>query len=176
MRWAGLVAATLLASVVVSGCGDDDGPMELVGYGGMVVDGGQADDVWFRVTGCLEEGSDPVDVMVTDVTTEAAGPRLEARVAWNDDSEIVIAQQGEPPPAYRPVTATTPTGGTLDDCSLDLAVMLSADDQPVVVRAVEVRYEIDGEEHTARTDLSGTLCPPGTRAGDTHGSCREVSR
>ena len=113
--------------------------------------------------------------MITGVTTEPADDHVTALVAWDDDSEIVIAKPGEPPAAYRPVTATSHTGGTLDECSLDLAVVLSADTEPVVVEGVTVRYEVDGEEHTARTSLDGTLCPDGTVAGrGGHGSCREV--
>lgn len=173
-RVAGLVTAALLLAAV-GGCGDDSvGPLELRG-GGMVVDPVDT-GVWFRASGCLAEGSDPTDIMVTGVTTSPANDHVTTEVTWNDDSPAVLAKPGQPPAAYQPVTATTHSGGTLDDCSLDIAVVLSPDTAPVVVRTVTVRYEVDGKAYSARTTLGATLCPAGTRASGGDGGCRESSK
>ncbi len=65
----GLLAAALLSAAVVSGCGDDSaGPLELRGDG-MVVDPVDT-GVWFRTSGCLAEGSDPTDVVLTTQNME----------------------------------------------------------------------------------------------------------
>lgn len=171
-RLTGLVAAAILLTTVVAGCDDDSaGPLELRG-GGMIVDPTDS-GVWFRTSGCLAEGSDPTDVMITGVTTSPISAHVATRVTWNDESPVVIAKPGQPPAAYKPVTATTHTGGTLDGCSLDVAVVLSPDTAQVVVRTVTVNYEVDGKAHSTRTTLDATLCPAGTHASGTGDGCHD---
>lgn len=171
----GLLAAALLSAAVVSGCGDDSaGPLELRGDG-MVVDPVDT-GVWFRTSGCLAEGSDPTDVMVTGVTTSPVNDHVATRVAWNDESPVVIAKPGQPSDAYRQVAETAHSGGTLDGCSLDVAVVLSPDTAPVVVRTVTVEYTVEGKTYSTRTTLDATLCPAGTRASGAGDGCSESRR
>lgn len=170
-RLTGLVAAAMLLTAIVTGCDDDSaGPLELRGDGMTVdpVDTG----VWFRASGCLAEGSKPTDIMITGVTTSPVSDHVATRVTWNDDSPVVIAKPGQPPAAYKPVTATTHSGGTLDGCSLDVAVVMSPDAAPVVVRTVTVKYEVDGKAHSTRTTLDAILCPVGTHASVAGDGCR----
>lgn len=174
-RVTGLLVAALLSAAVVSGCGDDSaGPLELRGDG-MVVDPVDT-GVWFRTSGCLAEGSDPTDVMVTGVTTSLVNDHVTTGVAWNDQSPVVLAKPGQPSDAYRQVTEKTRSGGTLDGCSLDVAVVLSSDAVPVVVRTVTVEYTADGKAYSTRTTLDATLCPAGTRASDAGDGCSESRR
>ncbi len=166
-----LVLAAIVLVSGVSGCEDDSaGPLKLQGNGGMVVDPVDT-SVWFRTSGCLTKGSDPVDVMVTGVTTSPHNDRVATLVTWNDDSPVVLAKPGRPPAAYQPVTATSHVGGTLDGCSLDIAVVLSPDAAPVDVRTVTVHYEVDGQAHAVRTPLDAVLCPTGTHASQRAEKC-----
>lgn len=171
-RLSRLVAAVMLLTAMVAGCDNHAaGPLKLQGHGGMTADPAE-NGVWFRTSGCLVEGSDPVDVMITGVTTSPASDRAATRVTWNDESPVVIAEPGQPPSAYKPVTPTTHTGGALDGCSLDIAVVLSPDAAPVVVRTVTVNYEVDGKAFSARTTLDATLCPAGSHASGAGGCQR----
>ena len=163
----------MLLTAAATGCDNDaPGPLELQGYGGMTADP-VASGVWFRTSGCLAKDSDPVDVMITGVTTSPASDHVATRATWNDDSQPVIAEHGQPPGAYKPVTPATHTGGTLDGCSLDVAVVLTSDKAPVVVRTVTVNYEVDGKAYSARTALDATLCPAGTHASGS-GGCSDT--
>ncbi|KQW48419.1 hypothetical protein ASC77_06565 [Nocardioides sp. Root1257] len=166
------VVAVMFLTAVIAACGNDtSGPLELQGHGGMTADP-VARGVWFRTSGCLSTESEPADVMITGITTSPTSDHVSTRVTWNDGSPVVIAKHGQPPVAYKPVTQTTHTGGTLDGCSLDVAVVLSPDTAPVVVRDVTVDYEVDGKAYSARTTLDVTLCPARTRAS-VSGGCSE---
>ncbi len=172
--------ALMVLAALLAGCHDDStGPLELRGHGGEVIDPVES-GVWFRVSGCLVSTSKPVDVMVTGITTSHVSDHVTTRVAWNDDSPIELAKPGQPPANYQHVTATSHTGGTLVGCSLNVAVVLSPDAAPVVVRTVTVNYQVDGKKRSARIGLEAVLCPAGTHAGDTSGtggpddSCRDA--
>ena len=111
-----LVVAALLLAGGVTGCAEDTaGPLRLQGNGGMVVDPVDT-GVWFRTSGCLAKGSNPLDVMVTGVTTSPRNGHVATLATWNDGSPVVLAKPGRPPAAYEPVTATSHTGGTLAGC------------------------------------------------------------
>jgi hypothetical protein len=168
-----LSLAAVLATLVVTGCDDSsEGPLTLNGDG-MIVDP-VAQPVWFRVHGCVRESEDPADIILTKITTSPNGDNshVATRVAWGDDSPDVLAEPGQPPATYRPVSATAHAGGTVDGCSLSIAVVLSPGaTDPIIVRSVNVAYEVDGKAYLARTELGAVLCPEGTHASSHTDGC-----
>lgn len=169
-RLASLLLVALSVCVSTAACDDTSaGPLTLRGDG-MVVDPVDT-DVWFKMSGCLREGEDPSDVMITNVTTSPTGQddHVTTRVAWYDDTPDMLAKPGQPPAAYRLITESSHSGGTLDGCTLDIAVLFSSGaTDPVIVRSVNVDYEVDGEAYSTQTSLDAVLCPNGTHASS-HG-------
>jgi hypothetical protein len=162
-----LAVAIVSVAALVSCADDDPGPLAVHGSS-MVVEPLER-GVWFDVRGCLRDGVDsPVDITVTGaVPSDASVPdHVDVRVAWYPTGEGVIGNPGEPPEEYRPLDDDHHSGGTLADCSLSLALVLSpAADRPVRVHGLDVTYVADGETYTAHAGVEVTLCPAGTRAG-----------
>ena len=170
------LAATLAAALLTAGCGGDDtGPLTV--SGDSFVGNPQPRGLWFNVRGCLADGQDgPVDVMITKITPThvETSQNVELRVAWNPSREVAdtIAPVGVPPAVYRPFFTARHSGGTLDACSLGIAVVLHPDPEDVVgVRGLDVTYEADGDTYTAHAEVDVALCPVGTKPASDHG-CR----
>ncbi|WP_028642224.1 hypothetical protein [Nocardioides sp. URHA0020] len=147
--------------------------MTLRSAGGLVADPVDT-GLWFKVSGCLVQGEDPVDVMITKITTSPTrqDDRIASRATWYDDTPDAIGTPGRPPATYRSITDNTHLGGTLNGCSLDIAVLLSSGaTDPIVVQSVNVDYEVDGEAHSVQTSLRAVLCPDGTDATSHEADC-----
>ena len=140
----------------LAGCGGDDvGPLE-VNDPSFIVDPSDT-GAWFNVLGCKRPGRMATDVMVTGAAVtgvSGASPSdVDVSVAWNPQTQYLVAD-GTPPREYRPLETVGHSGGTLDGCSLSIAVALPRPrHQTVRARGLDVTYQADGHTYVAHTDL-----------------------
>lgn len=168
------LGAVLGAVLLAAGCRDDQGPLTLQSGGTFIADP-LPQGIWSPLRGCLRQGHDQADVMITKVagTGVETPDKVDLRVAWNPDPADFefIGKPGLPPVTYRPVTADEHSGGTLSGCSLAIAVALRPGAQHrVMVHGVDVTYVYHGKTYTVHDGDELALCPAGTRSTDR--SCR----
>lgn len=111
---------------------------------------------WFNIMGCTPHEKATEDMVTDAAVTGVSGASpsdVAISVAWSPPTEYMVAD-GTPPPEYRQLKTLGHSGGTLDGCSLSIAVALPRPHgETVRVRGLDVTYQAEGHAYVAHADL-----------------------